>query len=35
MNFFSHIRRVEWEDVLGDENEEINENDTDKLPNKL
>ena len=35
MNFFSHIRRVEWQDVLADENEEINENDTDKLPNKL
>ena len=33
--FFSHIRRVEWQDVLADENEEINENDTDKLPNKL
>ena len=35
MNLFSHIRRVEWQDVLADENEEINENDADKLPNKL
>ena len=35
MNLFSHIRRVEWQDVLADKNEEINKNDIDKSPKKL